>query len=197
MFSFFKRFFLDIIPVFTGVLIAMLVNNWKEEADNKKYIDKVLYAISLELEDNKVSMEEIMELQQLLIDSGAVHVPDERYSVLDIIRITDGFKGTQISNVTGVTLINARIELIDYELIAILSGIEEAKKLYNLKLEKIMDFAFQNLNATAPEKKELFLMMTSDLMDAEDSLLTLFNTFLDKWSEQGQESPKPKKVSDT
>ena len=65
---------------------------------------------------------------------------------------------------------NSKIDLIEYEKLSTLADISERKHNLIKRVEGQVDFTFQNFEETDKAKKEIPLMMTSDIVGAEKRL---------------------------
>lgn len=59
--NWFLYFLQEIVIVVIGVLIVVLINNYKEQLDNEVYIKKILLVIEYEIYDNKIGLDFVLE----------------------------------------------------------------------------------------------------------------------------------------
>ena len=64
-----KSLLIEIATIVLGVLIAVSINNFKEQIDNKKYIAKTLLAIEQEIKLSKSEVDTTMYRHVAIIDS--------------------------------------------------------------------------------------------------------------------------------
>ena len=64
-----KKFLKDMIPVLTGVLLALWINNWNENRKNTNYINQISSSISKELKETNEDIIKELSFQKRLIDS--------------------------------------------------------------------------------------------------------------------------------
>ena len=88
----------EVIPVFPGILIALVINNWNEERKDEKYLNKIYASIKEELVESKLDLEENLLQQERLLDSLQAYMNNESVSLLDIILKAGGIYGPRIKN---------------------------------------------------------------------------------------------------
>ncbi len=59
-----KNIFLEMIPVILGILIALFINNWKENSDNQKFINTIMANMRLEIKDNVKDLEAFLQINK-------------------------------------------------------------------------------------------------------------------------------------
>lgn len=175
-----KKLIREIIPVIIGILVALVINNWNEERKEKKYLDRIFTSIKKELDISIADIKESISNQQVLIDNLKKYENDETMCILDIIKISGGVNAPLVKNYSWKAIAATNIELIEFEKLAALSEIDESKKGIELKTEKSIDFLYQNIKSTDPEKKEVFMLLTQELMSTEKYLLYEISEFLKK-----------------
>ena len=173
-----NQLLLDMIPVVLGVLIALYINNWNDSNKENKYREKVLHSIQEEVKENIENIKSVIPYQKALVDSIGRYLENEELTILEMIEKTSGFKAHSIKSASWKALLNSRIDLFKYENVSILTGIEEEKQTFNIKLGKVMDFAYDHMNEVDPSYKVRLLVMTNDIIDTEKDLLDSFEKYL-------------------
>ncbi|MEM7572643.1 MAG: DUF6090 family protein [Bacteroidota bacterium] len=174
----FRKSVIDMIPVVLGILIALFINNWQEGLKNQRFLRSVFSSISQEIADNLEELDQIIPLQEAVIDSLEVHLNDDQLSAGEVIIAADGFKLPTIKNAAWRSFLNTKIELIDYELISILSEIEEAKAFMQIKTSKLMDFIFSAIDNNTAESKQILMMHILNVIDSEEQIQEMHHEFL-------------------
>jgi len=169
----------DMVPVVLGILIALLLNNWKQSIDDKKFVTKVLDSVTKELTENKSSLEEYIEKHQILLDSTSYYFDDESVSIKEIIGKAGGLGSSNIKNTSWQSFLNQKIELVDYEVISLLSEIEEDKQNLRIQIEQLISFVLQNLSSKETKHKEIFAAYIDSFLFTENDLLDTHNKFLE------------------
>lgn len=167
-----------IFPVFLGVLFALFINSWKTDYDNKRYVKKILFSITMEMTENMESLERVMPLHEALLDSTVAHLDNSEASIRDIISGAGGLKGILIKNVSWHSFLNSKIELVEYEMISALADIDKSRELLDLKMNKLMDFVYEHSESTDRSKKEMLIAFIDNLIDSEESLRIEHENFL-------------------
>lgn len=175
-----KQLVREIIPVILGILIALAVNNWNEERKDKKYLEQIYASIEKELEESKIEIQESIPKQQILIDSIGKYLNNESISIFDIITKANGIQKPLIKNNAWKAIANSKIELIDFEKLSALSEIDESKERIELKTEKLVDFLIDNLKSTNREKKEVFMLLSQDILSTTKHSQLEIEEFLKK-----------------
>ncbi len=161
-----------------GILIALSVSNWREEQKDQQYLRQINNSINLELEESLEDIAASIPKQQTLIDSIGYYMNDESISIFDIITRSGGIQRPTIITSSWKAIANTKIELIDFEQIATLTEIEESKDLIELKSEKLVDYIFENLKSTDPEKKEIFFLFSQEMLSTTKYTLSEVETYL-------------------
>ena len=157
----------EIISVIIGILIALFVNNWNEERKDKEYLNQILSSIEKELIESKTDIERVIPKQKALLDSLDVYMNNENVSLYDIVVKANGIHSPSIKTNSWNAIANSKIELIEYEKLSELADIEERKENLDARIEKQMEFLFQNFENSQRQKKEIAKFMISDIIGAE------------------------------
>jgi hypothetical protein len=116
----------------------------------------------------------------VLIDSIGKYLNDEKISLIDIIKKGGGIHGPTIKNNSWKAIANSKIELVEFEKLSKLSTIDESKKNLELKKEKLLDFMIKNLKKTSQEEKEVFMLLSQEIITNEKYLQLEIEEFLKK-----------------
>lgn len=166
------------VPVVLGILIALALNEWRESVNDRKFLENVVSSINREMEENQSEFHEKIEQHQALLDSIQLYMHEEDISIGDIIGKVGGIKAVSVKNTAWRSFINPNIELVDYELISLLTDIEETKQVMKLQVEKLMDFLYERAGSTEYDDKMIFQLIMGDLTYSEESLLEDHEAFL-------------------
>jgi len=167
----------DMIPVISGILIALFINNWNEQRAEKNYVDKIMYSIGEELKENKTGLLDIVKDHQQLLDTIQFY-EDEEIAIGEFIGKVSGIGGVTIKNTAWKAMTYSRLDLLEYEKISILTDIDEQKGIMNAKFEKLTDLIYSKLGSTDYIDRELFRITVNDLLYAESTLLELHDKFM-------------------
>jgi hypothetical protein len=173
-------FFREIVIVIIGILIALSIDNWNENRNNEKYIDKALFAIEEEIKLNKTDMHRIVQRHKETIDSVAMHLNNDKISLRQIIENSRGFQIAELKNIGLRFFISNKAELIDYEIISSLSEIEFLSEAVKMKTERLLNYLYDNMENTNESAKNKFVIYLADVIESENGLLDLYDDFLNK-----------------
>lgn len=174
-----RKFLGEMIPVVVGILIALVINNWQESANDRKFVRKILTNITHEMTENEAELEDKIAEHQILMDTITAHLDDEEVMIGDLINQVNGIRMVSIKNMAWKSFLNTKMELIDYSLVSTLTDIDGLKQAMEVQTKKIMDFVYENLASNETSKKQVFLMIIGDLQYSEEQLLEDHQMFLD------------------
>ena len=69
------------LPVVLGILIALLINNWKEKLDDKRFINRVFDSLEKEMKSNEADIFEVLPTNYAIIDTIDRYMSDEKISL--------------------------------------------------------------------------------------------------------------------
>lgn len=168
------------LPVILGILIALLINNYKEKLDDERFISRIFDSLEKEMKSNEADINEVLPTHYALIKTIDLYMNDENISLSDIIVIGNGLKASTVKNTSWNSFLNSRLELIDFETISMLTEIEEFKAFLNSKLEKLMNFFLENSESTTTLRKKMLRFQLLNLINSEEDLLKLYGEYLNK-----------------
>jgi hypothetical protein len=175
-----KKILIDMVPVFLGVIIALFLNNWKENLDNQRFLERVFSAIEQEMSGNLQDLNAVLPRQQAFLDTLERYLDNPKITISEVLSKTRGLQAATIRTTSWYALRNSKIELIDFQTLAYLTEIDETKQLLKLKLDKLMDFLIRNSESASPAMKKLLLMQVQNIMDSERVLLEIHESYLNK-----------------
>jgi len=173
-----RKILTEMISVILGILIALLIGNWKDKKDDKRFVNKILNSVSLELSENKAELEKIIMEHKSFVDTLDIYIKSKDMPLGTLLMKSSGFRMVNISNTSWKTFLNANMELVDYEHISLLTGIDENKQNLRAQMDKLADLIYNNLISKDPSKKIILMLMINDLISIEDSLLDMHNKYL-------------------
>ena len=165
-----KQIIREIIPVIIGILIALFINNWNDERKERKYLDQIFSSIEKELEESLLDIKRVIPKQLAAVDTIMTHLNNDKTSLYDIMIKSNGVYAPSIKTNSWNAIASSKIELIEYEKLSALADIEERKKNLKSRVEKQVDFTFDNFEETDKVKKEILKMMILDIVGAEKRL---------------------------
>ncbi|MFZ5940562.1 MAG: hypothetical protein ACOYXB_08305 [Bacteroidota bacterium] len=174
-----KKILLDMVPVILGIMIALLIGKIKENADDRDFVENILVSVTKELEENKTDLEQSLTEHRQALDTVRYYLYDPNVSIGHIIGKVNGLRMVSVRNTSWKSFLNARMELIGYETISLLAGIDESRENMRIHEGKLVDFIYGNLESTGTDRKRILLLMLNDLVNLEEGMLELHNEFLD------------------
>ncbi|MFT4986999.1 MAG: hypothetical protein ACI81Y_002270 [Glaciecola sp.] len=93
-----KQVIQDMIPVILGIVIVLMLNNWKESRDTKKFVNNVLSSVQKEIIENKVELEEIIIEHKALLDTISQYMENDSILIGHLISKTNGVSLASIKN---------------------------------------------------------------------------------------------------
>lgn len=170
----------EIIPVIIGILIALFINNWNEDRKDKKYLNQMFSSIENELKESSKDIKRVIPLQLAFIDTIKSYLDNDKASLFNIMIKGNGIHSPTIKTNAWNAIANSKIELIEYEKLSALADIEERKNNLDRRVEKQIDFTFQNFEATERGKKEILMMMILDVVGVEKRLQSAIEELIKK-----------------
>jgi len=83
------KLFLETIPVIFGVLIALLIGDWKANYDDLEYMDKMIAVMKEEAYTNLEDLNSVIPTHIRMIDTVDANLIDESLSVRDLVDLKD------------------------------------------------------------------------------------------------------------
>lgn len=175
-------FLRELIIVVLGILIALFINNWNEDIQHQRFIDKTLYAIGNEIKASKADIEDGLPKHRRIVDSLFASTYDDTETVRDVFVNVEGLQIPEIKNIGLRFFITYNAELVEYEMIADLSEIEFLSDGFRQKMDKLFDLGYDEMDSTAIESKAKVAQLLADVIDDEEGLLELYEEFIEKYA---------------
>jgi|UPI000591D569 hypothetical protein len=169
----------EIAIVVIGVLIAVSINNYKEQSDNEAYIKKTLLAIEHEIHDNKTGLDSVLERHMRIYEYMELDSVEEGQTISEMLYDLGGFQVAFIKNISLRFFVANKAELLDFQLISQLSEIEQSTDILSGKIDRLANFAYEHLSDSSEEAKLRFSIMLMDVIDSESSLSEAYAEFLE------------------
>lgn len=178
--KYFKYAIGEIILVVIGILIAISINNWNENKKNKKYLNQIFSSIENELKESNKDIKRVIPKQLASVDTIDVYLNNEKVTLYEIMMRANGIQMPAIKTNSWNAIANSKIELIEYEKLSALSDIEERKENLTQRIEKQMEYIFQNFEKSDKNKKIIVRMMILDIVGAEKELQSKIEELIKK-----------------
>jgi len=173
-----KKVLIDIIPVLTGILLALIISNWQQSRSERAYIINSIQAIINENESNIAELENSIGRQRGFVDTLRKYNSDA-YSLYDIVQLANGLNTPDLKSTTWKFLVqDSKHTLVDYEFINRLAEIEKYEILINRHNEKVLDLFYQPAFFNDPELKRVCDLVLQDMMHNELDLKNTLENFV-------------------
>ncbi|MCB0762545.1 MAG: hypothetical protein KDC12_13545 [Flavobacteriales bacterium] len=166
----------ELAVVTIGVLIALLLNNWKESREARQFYEKSLITVQQEMEENQADLSFVLNHQMALLDTVQNHLTDST-SVSELIQRAGGLKSATIRNVGLDIYARNDISNLDYATLSRLMQMKSLSGLIDNKMNKLMDFIYPNTFERSSESKELLSVFLSNLIESEAQLNHIYLSF--------------------
>jgi len=174
-----RKIALDMVPVLAGVLIALVINSWKENQSDKQFLDQVLGAIHKEVESSKADIKDVLPQHEALSDTIEVYLEDDSLSILELVQMTNGFSLSVIENAAWNALLNSNMQLVEYETFARLNAINEYKKSHEIHIHRLADYVMAKAMDTTADSKTVLYMHLRNVISSENQILELLDKHLE------------------
>jgi len=176
--------FREIVIVVIGVLISISIYNYKEKLDNEQYIKKTLLAIENEIKLGQSDVDTVLNRHLALLDYIGNNIDNEEETLYEIIADQGGIQFPDVKNIGLRFFIANKAELVDFDVISMLSEIETNKNMLTSKFDKLLEFSYENMYDNDVETKTKFAVYLSNVVDSEQTLLKLYADYIDKHGEK-------------
>ncbi len=174
-----KKILLDTVPVILGVLIALLIGEWKSGYDDRRYFDRILVSMEDEARGSLDEINDILPRHVRLLDSIEYYLEEPDVNLLTLIERNGGLQVPTIQNRTWNAVITSRIDLVDYELISLFNQIDESKEILMVKVSDLTEYIFSQVHDSDRQSKELLKLHVLNVINSEEQLVDLHQRFLD------------------
>ena len=105
---------LDMIPVVFGILIALFINNLRENYQDRKLLKGTLLSLSEGFKKNIEGIQKNLRRQTLLLDTLQYYREDSTYSIFDLATKAEGIGLAEIYSTNWqISLNNNSLRLLD------------------------------------------------------------------------------------
>jgi len=173
-----KSYFMDLLIVTAGVLIALFLSNLKESNQALKYHKASIETINKEIKANYTELKIVIEKQIKFRDTlNKYH--NTPIIIGKLIEKTGGLQSSELSN-TGLDLYKRnQVSSIDFEIISILNEMNYASEIIETKLNRLINFFYQNILDNSKESKIVLSAHIQDALGTEKRLLKLYKDYID------------------
>lgn len=173
----FIGFFKEIIIVVLGVLIAVGINNYKENCEEEKFVSKTLSAIENEIEQSELEVEKTSKKHLQIVDSIHAAIHNDNESLGQLMNRIGGIQSPDVKNIGLRFFISNKAELVEYDIISRLNDIENYTNSLHTKMNRMLDFLYENIEKKDAVIKEKFIYHLANVINSEQELLKLYNDY--------------------
>lgn len=171
-----KSYLKELVIVTVGVLIALLISNFNENSQARKYHKASVETVKNEIISNYSSLESTIENQEALLDTITKYT-DAPLGVTELFLKADGLQIATLKN-SGLEFYSKnKINSIDPDILTYLINMNNLSKFVNTKVEKMMSYVYQNPFVTSVESKKVLAFYLHDILESETQLLYLYDSF--------------------
>lgn len=170
----------EVSIVVVGVLIAVSIGNYKEQADNEAYVGKTLLAIENEVKYSQSELDTVLNRHLDLYETLETEIENEEQTLGELLSASGGFQIASLKNVSLRFFVSNKAELLEFQLISQLLDIELKGDLLSDKIKLLTNFAYENVNERSYDVKLKFAYLFANVIDGEQTLLESYTDFLTK-----------------
>ena len=178
-----KSYLKELTIVTIGVLIALVISNFKENNQARDYYNASIETVKNEVEVNYSFLKNIIEDQTRLLDTINKYSADH-ITISDLIIEKGG--GLQVATLNNLGLEfykNNQINSVDFEMMSRLIRMQSVSKIIDTKMGKLMDFVYPNLFVDSEESKKLVSLYLNNVLNSEIQLMHTYEDFINEYIE--------------
>lgn len=160
------QLFVEAVLVVLSVLLALALNNWREDRIHKNLAEQALRSINNEIRANKIEVEETLSHHKMLIDTLQGDNP-ARGIALKLALIED--------NAWETAQATQAVIYLDYDIVQQVSKIHELQEMYQRITNSVAESLYMNSNT---DRKQARLLILYDLQALEQLILQAYDNFL-------------------
>ena len=173
-----KKILLDVVPVLVGILLALIINNWRQSSSEQRYIETSVASIIKENEENIKELNYALQRQAVFMDTLKFYLEHNEMSLIDVMQKTNGVYTPDLKSTTWKFLVqDSKHTLVPYEFINRLAEIEKFEKLVDRYNEKVGDLIFQIDFFDEPQLKRVAYILFSDFGPNENEMIKELEDF--------------------
>lgn len=178
----------EISIVVIGVLIAVSAGNYKEKLDDKRYLKKTLVAIKNEVTTSRAEIDSVLKRHFDLYRKLEEDFGQNEQSLGEFVSSAGGFQVANIKNISLRFFVSNKAELLDFLIIGQLLDIELQTKLLSDKVDRLANFAYENVHQNDLETMTKFAYLLGDVIDSEQMLSEAYAEFLADYQMESEDS---------
>ncbi|MCB0497032.1 MAG: hypothetical protein KDC79_12910 [Cyclobacteriaceae bacterium] len=174
-----KSYLKDLTVVAIGVLIALLLNSFKESYQANQYHKTSLKTIESEISENLSDLNEVLDKQIGTLDTLKKY-QSKSIAIDQLFAKSSGLQAATLRNVSLEFYSRNNVSNIDYEIMSNLIRMKSLSELITVKLNKLVDYLYPNIFEKSEESKLLTIMYLENLIESETQLTQLYKSYLEE-----------------
>ncbi len=171
-----RNFLKEALPVVFGVLLALFLNNWKEDLDSKRYVEEYYAHISEECTSNIEKLESAIDEHNKLFSVLNEHIESDT-TFNEILEELGGFHLVLLQNTSWKYFQSSNFGKVDFEVTSALSAMERMEFYYDETANRLIDLLLEvGRSNKAQDKKDLILHLY-ELIEKEQTLTVIFKEY--------------------
>jgi len=166
-----------------GVLIALVISNFKENNHARDYYKSSIETVTDEVEANYSIIKNTIENQIGLRDTINNHISDHITLSNLILKKGGGLQAASLSCIGLEFYKNNQINSIDFEMMSSLIRMQTDLKVIDTKTEKLLDYVYPNVFVDSEESKKLVILYLNNLLNSEIQLRDTYENFINDYVE--------------
>ena len=171
-----KKFLKETLPVVFGVLLALLLSNWKEDIDSDRYIEEYYLHINEESESNLVTLRDIVKSHRELLDT-LNNYKETDVNLDEILSKVGGIQFALLQNSSWKYFQSSSIGKLDFEVISALSFMERMEYFCDHTAERFIETIHKFEKSNRLDDKEVIIRHLEELIDKEESSIQIFESY--------------------
>lgn len=169
----------ELTIITAGVLIALFISNYKENNQAKAYHRASIETINAEVEVNYSNLKGVVEQRTQLLDTITKY-NDDNIKITDLFMKVNGVQFATLNNTGLEFYTRCKISLVDFEIMSTLYNIKVLSELIGIKLERLADFTYSNIQSDSKESKTIVVLYIRDVLNTEHQLLKIYEHLIDE-----------------
>ena len=166
-----KKILLDFIPAFLGVLAALLLNNWQQNARDAAIIHSSIKSIYNDCQKNLSIIKSQLKHIESHIDTINFYQTNNNLSIMDLLKKNEGLHIETIRNTGWKILEKSSLATnINYETLSVLYEIDHSIDFLNFFVKTFSDKIYGTIENRLPENKASCKMQLNDIYNSYSNL---------------------------
>lgn len=159
-----KKLIIDFIPVFIGVILGVLVSTINERNKEEEFLEKAVKNIYSDNQNTIKDLDKQIKHYKAHLDTIKKHQNDTTINIMELVIKNNGLK-YEPPVFTGWKIVKSsqQVSNLDYEVVSILTYIEEHLQFISDKIDAIADLLYTSPQVNNNNYKTRLLIIFYDL----------------------------------